>query len=102
VGLASCLCVSSTVPGVDDQIAKVLIVLVATGEKYRLCPLRLAPGYTGLEMPVNASRVKLCPILEKAAFWVPGYVTEGSPYHAQCSLKLTFQGRLQSPSRNRF
>lgn len=73
--------ISSTITGIDDRIAEVLIVLIAARENYRFCPFRLTPGNTSLEMPVNTSRMKLRAILEEAAFRISRYVAENPLYH---------------------
>jgi hypothetical protein len=83
------------ISGVNDRIGEVLIVLTAARENYGFCPFRLTAGNTSLEMPVNASRMKLRAILEKAAFRISRYVAENSLYHA-CLSSETIELRSSS------
>ena len=74
--------VPSTVSGVDDHIAEVLIVFVATRKNYRLCTFVLASGNAGLTMLMYLSLRQLGARGEETTGRITCDVSKYSVHHA--------------------
>src|SRR5215211_367043 len=80
--LASSIRVPASVPGVDDQITEILVVLVAAGQDDRVRSLARAARDSRLTVSVHASLRQLGTILEEAANRISRYVSEDRSGHS--------------------